>query len=140
MSLEHLSEKDQELYCNRFAGAMLISKAKLIEEIGSEKRNKIFISELGQLKKQYGISISGLFLRLKDCGIISPTYCFDSLNEMKRQNIFKKEPAEYDFKGEENSNRFLQLLLRGVAMELISSSKAAALNNQKLSDFRKILK
>jgi len=52
--------------------------------------------------------------------------------------ILKKEPEQYDFQGEEKSNRFLQLLLRAVAEEAISLSKAAALNNQKLAEFRQL--
>jgi Zn-dependent peptidase ImmA (M78 family) len=139
MDLEHLKEKDQEEYCHRFAGAMLIPKEKLIEEIGSPKRTHILISELGQLKKQYGISISALLFRLRDCGVISQTYCFSVMNEMRRQDIFKTEPKEFDYKGEEKSNRFFQLLLRGVSMALISESKAAALYNKKMWEFRELM-
>lgn len=139
MDLDNFSEKDQETYCNHFAGAMLITKEKLLEEIGTGKRNKVFISELGQLKKQYGISISALLYRLKNCNIISQTLCFSVMNEMKAEGKFKVEPKEYDYKGEESSHRFLQLLLRGVALEVISTSKAAALNNQKLAAFRKLM-
>lgn len=139
MKLDHLAIKDQENYCNIFAGAMLISREKLIQEMGSEKRPKIFLSELGQLKKQYGISISALLFRLAECDIITRNAAFGQMNEMRRLEIFENEPEEYDFKGEEKSNRFTQLLLRGVAMDLISTSKAAALNNQKLAEFRKLL-
>jgi predicted HTH domain antitoxin len=44
------------------------------------------------------------------------------------------EPVEYI--GEEKSNRFEQLLFRALAEELISMSKAAALNNQSMAEFR----
>lgn len=139
MDLEHLREKDQEAYCNHFAGAMLITKEKLLDEIGTEKRSKIIIAELGQLKKQYGISISALLFRLKDCNIISPSLCFSKMNEMREQGVFKTEPETFNYRGEEKSHRFLQLLLRGISLEIISTSKAAALYNQKLSEFRQYL-
>ncbi|MEX1003452.1 MAG: XRE family transcriptional regulator [Crocinitomicaceae bacterium] len=139
MDLEHLSENDQETYCHHFAGAMLITKDKLVEELGSERRKRIFISELGQLKKQYGISISALLFRMADCKIIPKNTAFAMMGAMRRDGIFEKEPEEYDYQGEEKSNRFLQLLLRGVAMELISTSKGAALYNCKLSKFRALL-
>lgn len=139
MKLDHLSEKEQETYCHHFAGAMLITKEKLIEELGSQKRSRIFISELGQLKKQYGISISALLFRMADCDIMPRNSALAMMTEMRRQGIFETEPQEFDFRGEEKSNRFLQLLLRGVAMELISTSKGAALYNQKLSKFRELL-
>ena len=45
----------------------------------------------------------------------------------------KREPGVIP--GEEHSHRFLQLLLRGIAEEIISTSKAAALYNMKLADF-----
>lgn len=139
MNLEHLPEKMQEDYCHYFAGALLISKERLVEEMGSPHRTKIMLSELGQIKKQFGISISALVFRLYHCGIISKTFCYEMLNEMRRMDIFKSEPREFDYTGEEKSNRFIQLLMRGISMELISLSKAAALNNQKLADFRKQL-
>lgn len=138
MDIDSLPAKTQEEYCHWFAGAMLIPKEKLIEEVGP-KRTSILISELGQLKKQYGISISALLFRLKNCDIISSTYCYQLMNEMRRLDIFKKEPKDYDYKGEEQSNRFLQLLLRGISMELISTSKAAALYNKKMWEFRALM-
>lgn len=139
MDIENLPERIQEEYCHRFAGAMLLPKEKLLEEIGSPKRTKILLGELGQLKKQYGISISAILFRLKDCGVISSTFCYSMMNDMRRHEIFEREPEEFDYRGEEKSNRFLQLLLRGISMELISTSKAAALYNQKLAEFRKLM-
>ena len=47
-----------------------------------------------------------------------------------------QEPAKYDFKGIEQSNRFEQLLFRALAENLISISKAASLKNLKLAEFR----
>jgi hypothetical protein len=47
----------------------------------------------------------------------------------------KNEPGEYT--GTEKSLRFQQLLYRAAAEEVISLSKAASLNNQSLSQFRK---
>ena len=43
LDIGHLPEKEQEKYCNRFAGAMLIPKSKMEEEMGV-KRKKIFIN------------------------------------------------------------------------------------------------
>jgi predicted HTH domain antitoxin len=45
------------------------------------------------------------------------------------------EPYEYE--GVEKSNRFEQLLFRALIEEQISMSKAAALKNQSLADFKK---
>lgn len=43
------------------------------------------------------------------------------------------------FTQQEKSDRFLQLLMRAVAEEVISISKAASLNNQKLGEFRDLI-
>ncbi len=45
-----------------------------------------------------------------------------------------EEPFEYN--GQEQSRRFKQLLFRALGEELISMSKAAALSNMKLAEFR----
>jgi len=50
------------------------------------------------------------------------------------QNLKKTEREGYA--GREESDRFIQLLIRGIAQEVISTTKAAALNNMTLGDFR----
>lgn len=132
-----LSEKDQERLCNAFAAALLIPAERLRKELG-ENRRLIFLHEFGLLKRQYGISIQALAIRAKTLGIISEHQLTNFRQEMKAAGMLKKEPEQYDFQGEEKSNRFLQLLLRAVAEEAISLSKAAALNNQKLAEFRQL--
>lgn len=52
-----------------------------------------------------------------------------------QQGFRVEEPVSYE--GYERTNRFSQLLFRALAEELISMSKAASLNNQKLAEFRK---
>jgi hypothetical protein len=59
---------------------------------------------------------------------------------MINYNRYKTKEKEFGvYNGLEHPIRFLQLLIRGVAEEVISTTKAAALNNQKLGDFREIL-
>lgn len=138
LDLDHCEEKEQEKLCNRFAAAMLIPKDILLNEVGG-MRGRIFISELGQLKMQYGISIMALIYRMKDLDLITESYHKHLMAMFGRMGMRTHEPEAYDYKGQEKSHRFIQLLLRGVAEEIISTSKAAALNNQKLPDFRKLL-
>jgi predicted HTH domain antitoxin len=54
-----------------------------------------------------------------------------------RDKLREKEFQVYA--GKEQGERFLQILIRAVAEEIISTSKAASLYNQKLGDFRAIL-
>jgi Zn-dependent peptidase ImmA (M78 family)/DNA-binding XRE family transcriptional regulator len=134
LPLGELSDKMKEKYCNQFAAAMLIPKAAIQKELGIA-RKKLFIQELGELKKQYGISIQALMYRCKDLNIISETH-LNQLVYIILHNDWKIiEPVQYT--GLEESNRFTQLLFRALAEELISMNKAAVLNNQSLIDFHK---
>jgi Zn-dependent peptidase ImmA (M78 family)/DNA-binding XRE family transcriptional regulator len=134
LPLENLPDKMKEKYCNQFAAAMLIPGSAVQKELGIT-RKKLFIQELGELKKQYGISIQALMYRCKDLNIISESH-LNQLVSIITHNQWKIiEPVQYT--GLEESNRFTQLLFRALAEELISMNKAAVLNNQSLIDFRK---
>lgn len=136
LPLKNLAEKQKEKFCHQFAAAILFPEESAFQELG-EKRNKIMVQELGSLKKQYGISIQAIVMRAKDLGILSESYCMQFFVMMSQMGWKVNEPVEY--RGVEESNRFQQLLFRALAEELISMSKAAALNNQTLSEFREKL-
>lgn len=130
---DKLSYKQKETLCHQFASAMLLPKPTITEELGAH-RNRISIEELGNLKRQYGISMQAAIMRAKDCGIINEHYTSQLFFFFTHQNWRKEEPVEYI--GEEESHRFDQLLHRALIEDLISLSKAAALKNLKLADFR----
>jgi Zn-dependent peptidase ImmA (M78 family) len=133
LSLKHLSEKQKEMFCHQFAAAMLLPKATAFRELG-KKRSRLMIQELGALKKQYGISIQAIVMRARDLDIVSDNYCKQFFFYLDQMGWRITEPVEYQ--GAEESNRFKQLLFRGLGEELISTSKAAALNNQTVAEFR----
>lgn len=135
MNLDGVEDKQKEKYCHYFAAAMLLPKETLFREVG-RSRHKVFIPELGAIKKQYGISIQAIAYRMKDLGIITESYFRQFMFFVSQMGFKTEEPAEFDYKGEEQSNRFNQLLMRALAEELISMSKAAALSNMKLAEFR----
>jgi hypothetical protein len=74
-------------------------------------------------------------MRARDCEIISENYTKQFFFMIKQLGWRIDEPFEYN--GVEESNRFQQLLFRALIEEQISMSKAAALNNQSIADFRK---
>lgn len=111
-----------------------ITRKTLRAELG-DHRNKLSINELGNIKKQYGISMQAIVMRAKDCGIINEHYTKQFFFLIKQMNWKVDEPIEYN--GAEESNRFKQLLFRALIEDQISMSKAASLNNQTLADFRK---
>lgn len=136
LDLSHLegNEKQIESYCHYFAGAMLFPKDVMVKELG-EQRSKLSINELGALKEEYGISMQAIVYRAKDLGIISNSTYRQFFQMFSQLGYRKSEPIEYN--GKEFSHRFKQLLFRALAEEIISMSKAADLNNQKLAVFRK---
>lgn len=133
MKVNDLPEKEREFYCHSFAGAMLIPKNALIKELGNS-RTQIYLNELVYLKEQFGASIQAIMFRAKHLGIVSESFHKNFMIYFSMKKYKKNEPGSY--KGQEKSNRFKQLIFRAVAEEIISTSKAAALDNKKLSEFR----
>ncbi|MCX6253618.1 MAG: XRE family transcriptional regulator [Bacteroidia bacterium] len=133
LPLDGIPEKLAEKYCHAFAGAMLLPGSTAKKEMG-EKRNKISIQELGLIKQQYGISLQAIIYRLWDLDIISAYYKSYYYQYIIQMGWKVEEPYKYE--GKEKSSRFDQLLFRALSEELISLSKAASLNNMKLSEFR----
>jgi Zn-dependent peptidase ImmA (M78 family) len=134
-SFGKITEYQKETLCHQFAGAMLLPEETLKKEIG-EFRNRVFIPELGNIKKQYGISLQAIVMRASVCGIINENYKKQFFFMMNQMNWKIDEPIQFDYDGVEQSNRVEQLLYRALAEEQISMSKAASLKNQKLADFR----
>lgn len=134
LNLSGFEEKVAEKICDSFAGAVLLPKDKLFEYFGG-KRTKIFNSELYSIKSYFGISIPAILYQAKFWGLVSDSY-FKYFMINYNKSYVQKEKEGYS--GNEKSERFIQLLLRATAQEIISLTKAASLNNQKLSEFRKL--
>ncbi len=127
---------DKELACHYFAKAMLFPKNRIAIELGNF-RKKIHLGELIAIKEQYGISIQATLHRLKDLNIISDNH-YKQQREMINKRGWKKiEPGKYY--GKEHSHRMKQLVYRGIAEDLISTSKAASLYGMNLAEFRRML-
>jgi Zn-dependent peptidase ImmA (M78 family)/DNA-binding XRE family transcriptional regulator len=129
----NITEKQKETLCHQFAGAMLFPDDAVVSELGKH-RNQLSIQELGLIKRQYGISMQAIVMRARDCGVINEHYTKQFFFMIKQMNWRVDEPVDYE--GQEQSNRFDQLLYRALAEEQITWSKAAALKNMKLSDFK----
>lgn len=129
-----ISKKQKETLCYQFAGALLLPEETIKAELG-EHRNKLSTMELGNIKKQYGISMQAIVMRAKDCGIINEHYTRQFFFFINQMNWKADEPVEYT--GVEESNRFEQLLFRALIEDQISMSKAASLSNKSLAEFKK---
>ena len=130
---EDLSQIQKERLCNQFAAAMLLPDNILFKEIGKH-RNRLDLHEIGHVKQQYGISMQAIVLRANALGIVSNHFTKQFFDLFKAKEWKKNEPIDY--KGEEGSGRFNQLVYRALVEELISISKAAALKNETVAEFR----
>src|SRR6218665_162918 len=134
MDLEGIEEKESERLCDAFAGAMLLPDEKVLEYFGG-KRVKVYINELKMIKKYFGISLTAIMYRAKALDLVSDSYLkFFMINYNKHY----KAQEFVGYEGQEESHRFVQLLVKAVAQEVITSAKAASLKNQILGDFRKM--
>lgn len=134
---ESLTKHEVERLCNQFAAAMLISENTLKNELG-EKRKQLSIHEIGNIKKQYGISMQAIVLRAHDCGIITANYTSQFFKKFKDNDWTINEPISYE--GHEKSGRFEQLVFRALIEELISQSKAAGFLNISVAELRTRIK
>ena len=134
LPIRHLPEKQKEQICHQFAASLLISKAAAFKEMGT-RRNRLMVEELGELKKEYGISIQALVMRARDLGIISKSYCKLFFN-MFNQTADWKVNEPFPYQNKDQSTRFNKLIFHAMAEKLISINKAAVLKNQTVSEFR----
>ncbi len=132
-----LTLKEKERLCNHFAGELLLPKRLMQKEFGVS-RSKLDIHELSIVKKEYGASMQAIVMRANSLGIVSDyfkKYFFELLDE----NGWRvTEPVDCSFN--ETPNRFKQLVYRAMIEELISFSKAAALQDITVAELRNRLK
>lgn len=132
---ESLTHTQKERLCHQFAGAMLLPESSIKKELG-ESRKRLSMNELGNIKKQYGISLQAIVMRANACGIVNDNYLRQFFFMMRKNNLKENEPSQFNYEGNEESGRFDQLVYRALAEELISMSKAAALKNLSLAEFK----
>ena len=128
-----MPEKEIERLCHTFAGAVLFP-ANLVREAMHPQRFHFYLQEMVFLKAYWGISIAAMFARAKTLDIIND-YTYAKLNRGYRSKGYHRdEPGIYQ--GEQPPHRFRQLLLRGIAEEIISFNQAATLTNQSVGQLR----
>jgi Zn-dependent peptidase ImmA (M78 family)/DNA-binding XRE family transcriptional regulator len=124
-----LSAKDEEKAANLFAGAFLMSREHLLNEVGKH-RNALGYSEIVDLKHVYRVSGVALLMRLRQLDVISEStliYAFKTIARGWRT----QEPEELEKPAKrgqrERARRFERLSYRALAEGLISLNKAAEL-------------
>ncbi len=129
-----ISDDKIEKLCNLFASEMLISKDVFINKIGSNRRD-ISLQELKDIQMQFGISIDALMYKAKHLNIITDSRYKTFQKKKNAVHTFKAE-VEASRTKEETSNRFVRLVYRALASEIISTSKASVLLDSSINAVR----
>lgn len=125
---------DEEKACNRFAGALLLPKVALFQQMGEKMRHHIEARELYGLKHEFGLSMRACLHRFKQTGLINESVFKRWQIHFNIQKWCEKEPG--DAYPQEATTLFEQLVYRGLAEEYYGEAKAAELLNMSLVDFR----
>lgn len=126
---------DDELACNRFAGAFLLPRPSALQELGAH-RNVIELKELSLLKEEFGLSMAGILHRARDLGIVTPAWRDEQVRQFRLKGWHLTEPGTpYPV---EQPHVFEQLIFHALAEDYIGESKAAELMSVPLTAFRKM--
>ena len=121
---------------DRFAGAFLVPKKHLLNEVAGARDALPPYNEIVRLKHLYGVSAAAMLIRLRDTGILSEltvSYAFQTYARTWRT----AEPLPLDLKGTcgklEQPTRFERSVYWALADRLISLPRAAELLRQPVS-------
>jgi len=123
-----------ETAMNRFAGAFLVPRERLQEEVGVSRR-RITYYEIIRLKHTYGVSAATMLMRLGQVGVLPATtvrQAFATFARSWRKTEPQPIPPGHGFAAFEKPRRFKRLVARAVGEGLISPVRAAALLNESL--------
>jgi len=124
---------DEEMACNRFAGAFLIPRQSVIQELGAH-RSFIEPKELALLKEEFGLSMAGLLYRARDLGIVTPAWRDEQAKHFRIKGWHITEPGKpYPA---EKAHVFEQMIFHALAEDYIGEAKAAELLSMSLTAFR----
>ena len=133
-----LAEKEEENLCHSFASAVLYPEDMARNELHKD-RFHFYQKELILIKERWGISISAIFSRAKQLGIIND-YVYRKFNiGFKKRGFHLPDNEPGRFLSREKPVRFERLIYLGLAKEMISVNDAAYFSGKSLGEFRKQL-
>lgn len=121
---EEITPKEEEKLCHVFASALLYPADMAKKELYKD-RFHFYLKELEIIKARWGISISAIFSRALQLGIINE-HVYKKLNIGYRSRGFhqeNKEPGE--FRSYEIPTRMKRLIYVGLAKEILTINEAA---------------
>lgn len=122
---------DEEKACDRFAGAMLLPGAQLLQLLQG-KREHILVQELQIIQEQFGMSAESVLYRCKDLGIVSTHRHAMWYKRINTDARLREALRESRYNGKEEPVRFEQMVYSALAEGEISISKASQLLDKPL--------
>lgn len=122
--LDTESPVDEEKFAHRFAGAFLLPREVVIDELGAKRRD-LNLQELKALKVKYGVSVQAWVRRAKDCGVITPS-AYKGLSIRIGQAGMRSDEG-YPYVKPEPIDRDLRLAARCVTERTLNIEEAAEL-------------
>lgn len=129
--------KEIENSCNVFASELLLPSSVLLSRIGI-KRHDISLAELSDIQKQYGITIDAIMESMRRLNIITGRR-YEGYLKKKRSFPDFRAIVEQSMAIPETTGRFVRMVYRALADEVISFSKAAALLNTSVESVKRQL-
>jgi Zn-dependent peptidase ImmA (M78 family)/transcriptional regulator with XRE-family HTH domain len=123
-----------EKMCHVFAGAFLFPCPSVQQTFGLQ-RGHIELKELYLAKHTYGISMQTALIRAHQCKVITSRELQKVFQLLSKKGWRSQEPG--DPVDQETTQRFEQLVLRGLAEGYFNESKAAELLNISISAFHR---
>jgi Zn-dependent peptidase ImmA (M78 family)/DNA-binding XRE family transcriptional regulator len=130
--LEPVEGVDAEKAAYRFAGAFLVPEPVVRFELGPQ-RQRLDLHELHLLKHKYGLSMQAWVYRAKDLDILSESAAVQLFKQFRQQGWHRQEPG--DPIPPEEPGRLKRLVIRALAEDMISQSRAAELLGTPLAQF-----
>lgn len=125
---------DEEKAAYRFAGAFLVPEPSVRRELG-DRRKRLDLYELHLLKHKYGMSMQAWIYRAQDLGILNKTDVAAIYRQFNASGWKHQEPG--DPYPAEKTDRLERLVVRALAEEVVSETRAAELLGKPLAEFWK---
>ena len=126
-------EEDEEKRVDGIAGAFLLPELDIKRELGPKRTN--IISDMGIIRKEYGVSSPSIVMRAYQTGIINKSHYEITMKWLNKNGLLRNSPSEVE---PEKTRLLEQLTLRAVSEEEISVSKAAELLERPFIEVRQM--
>lgn len=126
----------REKIANRFAGALMLPRHIVENELRGFSGKWLPEPLLGDIKKRYWVSMRAILVRAEQCGVIPTRLMFQQLKALDNRYGKENEPEKYNLPDAEEPRRLYRLAFHALFQEKISASRAAEILDMPLHKVR----